>query len=304
MAAIDVGRAIGAGFLLMRRKPEALVVWGAISAALFLIGLWLAAPVYAEAIARAARAVKAGAQAAGGPGQRVDDPTGLLRAIAGLFVGAVLQCAVFRAVLHPQDDRWAYMRVGEPELIYVGLLLGFGVTAFIAVLVIALLGGLLGAFLAVAKQTAAAVLAVVGVAIAAFGAMVYGWLRVMLIGPQLVDTGRLDLAGGLALTRGRAGSLFLTVLSSALIIVLVEGSYLAVFIAAVASVVLQGHRTAANAFADVLRQPPQAWLSRLMPLLVGFAVAAVPIRGAVLMMAAAPMARVYRDLQPDPADAF
>jgi hypothetical protein len=306
MAEISIGEAVGEGFALIRRRFGAVMTWGVVQVGVGALLLVLVAPYYLPFMAETLRNARTGA-AAPADVQRMIQGESLSQLInlVSLFVNAVISCAVFRAVLHPEQGRFAYLRVGGPELsLFVLIIAG----------VLALMFGLVAAAIpigvvavALVKAHAGAVAAVVGLvgAIAAVVGVVYLALRVSLVGPMMVDDGKFHLTEAWTLTRGKVASLLGLAL---LLLVLVMACELVVGL-----VVLGVGFGALGSVAGGLRnlpslfqQPPAAVLGKLAPILVGLAAIWVPLAGCLLAILGAPWARAYRDLRParDIAETF
>jgi len=303
MAQISVGAAIGAGFGLIGRRPLSVLVWGLVPTLLQLVALAMLAPMYLGMI---------GAMAAGGtPTQSMMTPQyaqmqGLVQLLnlVQFFVSAVVYCAVFRAVVHPEQSAFAYLRVGLAELFLALLILGAFIVMFIAMLVIMIPVGILFAVVAVASHGAGIGFAIVIpiVILALFVAILVFGLRFSLVGPMLVDDGKFHLFESWTLTRGRLGSLLLLALGLFGLFLAIDIVILILLVAIAAAVV-----TAAGGMARVgtlLQHSPQALLSGAWPFLIVYGIVAIPAAGCALAIAAAPFARVYLDLKSDAAEAF
>jgi hypothetical protein len=305
MGRIDVGKAVGSGFGLIRKKPEAIIVWGALGVGFVVLTALLVWPLYAAQFARLAEIVRSGANAAAATPDLAaiqDNQTiSLLPSVGNMVLGAVLQCAVFRAVLRPEDDRWAYLRLGEAELILLGITFAGVIAWFLALLLGGLVIGVFAGVLAALRQPLAAAVVAIVLGGALLWASIYGFLRLIFYGPMLVDHGRLEIGPGLALTRGRTWPLFLIGLSVFAILIAAELVVMGFAAAAVFAVVLPAAGTAPDA---LLHMPVSTWAPRLTPLLVVAAVVAIPFYGALHAVWSAPLARAYLDLRADPAEAF
>ena len=132
--------------------------------------------------------------------------------LISLLVSAVLYCAVFRAIIHPQEGRFAYLRVGAPELFLVVLAIAAGFVLFFAVIVGALLVGLIAAALTVMHAAVGAVILAALAGVAAAIAIIWLALRFSMVGPMTVSEGKFRLFESWTLTRGHAGVLFVMAL--------------------------------------------------------------------------------------------
>lgn len=300
MAEIAIGAAVGEGFSLIRRRPGAVVTWGLVQVLVTAVMMLLFAPFFLGAFGDALRQ----AQGAGAPQappdlqtvMRMQSVSYLINFIS-LFFNSVIYCAVFRAVLHPDQSRFGYLRVGAPELFlflliiggYIALAVG-GVVAAIPIVIVAMI---------LAGLHAAPAAAIVGIiaGIAAFVVMAYLVLRVSLVGPMMVDDGKFHLAEAWALTRGKVASLLAMGLVVFLVLIAVEMVVALILVAAglgVVSSLAGGLRNLPVFF----QQPPGVFLPKLAPLLAVLAVVGVPLGGGLLAIMGAPWARAYRDLRP------
>ena len=211
---------------------------------------------------------------------------------------------MFRAILHPDQDRFGYLRIGAPEFFIVALMFGasmaFALGILIAIVPLAVVIGILAMIHAVAAAVIVGVLAFVGL----MAAIVYVGVRFSLVGPMIVDDGKFHLFESWTLTRGKAGSLFLIALALFGLLVATEIVLLTVvFLVVVAALAVMGASlAAAPAFLEL---PPDQIIARAAPFLAVYAVAAIPLTGCFLAIVAAPWARAYRDLvAPDASETF
>jgi hypothetical protein len=296
MAEIAVGGAINEGFSLIRRHPGSVLLWGLARMALAVGVIALYAPVYFSIF----QAVRAGA----GPAAFQNNPQILavqslsyLIDVLQLGVSAVVSCAVFRAVLHPEQSQFGFLRVGATEFFVAVLLLGAGFVVGIGLVFVILIAAIVIALLAVMHLVWAAVIVGIVAAIAAIAVLVYLGLRFSMVGPMIVEDGKFHLGESWALTKGHVGSLFMIGLLLVVVALVAEIVFIIVLVAIGA-----GALTAiAGGLSNVpvlFQEPPQVLLSRLGPVLVIAAVIWIPFVGCMGAITAAPWARAYRDLQP------
>lgn len=184
------------GFRLMRREPKAFIAWTA---------LWLATfSVAAFVVAVSRPGVVARAQAPSGLAEIISrfGPFGLLLMIMFIVVWLVTALAAFRAVLHPDQRRWFFMRLGADELrlgvlTLVAFLAALGVGAAPAYLVFALASPILSAVPAATRLVAE-----VGVFITVWLDVWLG-VRLSLIAVETYSEGRFHLIAYWPVTRGR-----------------------------------------------------------------------------------------------------
>ena len=302
MAMVSVEAALSSGFSLIRRKPGAVLVWGllqtAVMAAYYDVVFWWFSkmmsrfPVAGTGSVAGAAPVGPEAMATILQGQAVV----YLALFALLIVYSIVICAALRAMLAPEEDRFAYLRLGMTEAIFIFAWLVFLVLVIIAEFVALIPLMLIVATLVATKAAAAAVVVGVIGGIAFFVGVVYLHLRLGLAWPMIVDTGKFRLFESWTLTRGHAGSMFLIALvlfSGLLILEVVLGLVGLVFSAG-----LMGGWGSPASPLDM-----QHAFARLEPLLLVAAVVSVPVLGAILAIFMAPWAYIYRRLGGEAIDA-
>ncbi len=299
MAAIDVGAALGSGFGLIRRRPGLVLMWGLAQVVMFLPILAILGTFYLSLF---------GQIAANGP-QSLASPEALqafnaqmlgiqgpmfLMDLVVIFTSMILYCAVFRALIAPEERRFAYLRVGAAELFLFVLYFGFIIGLVAAILLGAVAVGVVVAILFVVHAQVAGVLLCVLAALIALVAMVWVLLRFSMVGPMMVADREFRFLESWQLTRGHAGDLFLIALGIIVILIVGEMILVGVFLTVGVGVVLTAAGGADHVEAFMAR--PGAALAPLAPVLVGGAILAIPLAGCVRTIAAAPWARAYLDL--------
>jgi len=309
MSTISIGESIGEGFRLIGKRPVAVLVWGLARTALAAGMFSLLAPFYLSFFKQISE--RAAAQAAGAAPQPPDlgpilamQGASSLISLVSAFVGAILFCAITRAVLFPEKRAYAYMRVGAPELFLFLLIFGASIAAGIA-MVIAMVPIVLIAGIALAAHAA-----VVGIAAGVFGGMaVFAlalWVacRFSLIGPMMVQDGKFHFADAWALTKGYAGTLFLIGLLLFVVVMIIESVIGVVALALGLGFLGQAAGGLGN-LQTFFNRPPAELLASLEPALIVIAVLSIPLNGAFQAIMVAPWARAYRDLaQPDVSATF
>jgi hypothetical protein len=306
MAEISVGEAIGEGFSLIRRKPFVVLTWGSLQIGLIVLAFALLGPLYMATFSEAFRQARSG-------GTAPPDLQGMMQAqslsylvnFGSLVISAVTSCAVFRAVLHPEQGRFAYLRLGPAEL-YLGFLYIGGSIALAIGLVVAMIPVAIVVFVLIGAHAGAAA-AIFGVVagIAAIVALVYLALRVSLVGPMMVDDGQFRLTEAWALTRGKVPGLLAIVLLLALIFIAAE-LILGLLLVALGLGVLSAIAGGVQNLPALFQQPPQVIFGKLAPLIAILALIWIPLSGCAAAVIGAPWARAYRDLRPprDIAETF
>jgi len=309
MSTISIGESIGEGFRLIGKRPVSVLVWGLARTALVTGMFALLAPSYLSFFKQISE--RAAAQAAGAAPQPPDigaivamESAGSLVSILGSFVGAIVFCAIARAVLFPEKRAFAYMRVGAPELFLFLLMFGasiaLGIGMVIAMLPIILIAGIAFAAHAAVLGIAAAVLG----GLAVFALAIWVACRFSLIGPMMVQDGKFHFADAWALTRGYALTLFLILLLLIVVIMIVESVIGVVALALGIGFLGQAAGGLSN-LQTFFSRPPAQLLASLEPALIVIGVLSIPVNGALYAIMAAPWARAYRDLaQPDVSATF
>lgn len=191
------------GFKITLERWRAVLVWAAVFAVVSLAGsaltIALAGPALQNFIALSE--------------QTNPDPQQMIATMAALAPLAivmlpltlvyygVLYAALNRIVLRPSESRTAYLAVGADEVRQIGLmvllwLLLFGV--YVAGLIGVVLLAVIGALINEAFGVALAVLS----AVSLFLGLIYLMVRLSLASAQTFDTGRVNLFGSWALTKG------------------------------------------------------------------------------------------------------
>jgi hypothetical protein len=296
MAEIAVGGAINEGFSLIRRHPGSVLLWGLARMALAAGVVALYAPVYFSII-QAARSGAGAAAFQSNPQFLAMQSLSYLVNVLQILVSAVVSCAVFRAVLHPERSQFAYLRLGATEFFVAVLLLGAGFVVGIGLIFVILIAAIVIALLAVMHLVWAAVIVGIAAAIAAFAVLIYFGLRFSMVGPMIVEDGKFHLGESWALTKGHVGSLFMIGLLL-VVVALVAEIILIIVLVAVGAGALTAIAGGLNNIPVLFQEPPQVLFARLGPILVIAAIIWVPFVGALAAIMAAPWARAYRDLQP------
>ena len=301
MAQIDVGRAATAGFGVIARNPLAVVVWGGVFFALTVLPLVLIfgalGPAFADVIQNA-------------PAEGEPDMSGIMRLqgqmmaantlaqLGQLAAQVLLMCAIFRAVLTPEDNRFFYLRLGMRELMAGLMMLFIAVLLVIGVFAAVLVGAIVVGATAVASPEAAIVVGVVGVLALIVGA-VWLALRFSLAAVMAFAEKGFPLVEAWKITQGKVGSLFLVGLLTVFIVLALEVVVFGVVIgAAVAALAGTGASFDEAAMQAFFSQPLSAWSLQLLPwVLVGGLVFSVLV-ALFTALAMAPWAAAYRDLAP------
>ena len=302
MAEISIDGAVGAGFSLIRRKPLTVLVWGLVQAlgmvpffgayAVFLLAF---IPFAARHMVTATTPTPADMGALIGQ-MLMGEGFLFLGIILMLCVRTVVMTATWRAVLHPDRGAWAYLRIGRAEGFILLLVLGLAFAGNLIVIPLFPVLMIAGALAAVHQWIAAVVVGAVGI-VAMIVALIYLELRFSVLGPMIVNDDRFHFVEAWNLTRGKVGGLFVVGLC---LLAILMGAELLIILLGVA-LGAAGLGLAAGGFDQLqtfFQTPPATIAAKLAPLLVIYAVAAIPIAGAATAVFGAPWARAFRDLSP------
>jgi hypothetical protein len=117
-----------------------------------------------------------------------------------LVFWSVLTCAVYRAILRPEQGGFGRIRFGADELRMMGLTVVLWLLMFLTVFLSALFAGI-GGMLAAATGPLAGLLGNL-VSLAALGLTVWIWVRLSLAGPMTFLTGEIHVFRSWSLTHG------------------------------------------------------------------------------------------------------
>jgi hypothetical protein len=198
MEQFSISDAAFAGFRFVRENPKTVAIWAGLSLAVSAVGglamVSLAGPAMTQFMALSQGGSKDPAAALALMGQLAPF-YGVMMLFSFVFY-AVLYAMMSRAVLRPQDEGFAYLRLGRDEvrqfLLFLLAVL-IGTAAYVAfILVVVIVGVAAGMMLG----------------LTALSGWIYVWVRLSLASPLTFDRGRVDLFGSWKLTRGRFWPLF------------------------------------------------------------------------------------------------
>jgi hypothetical protein len=310
MAAISIGSAVGAGFQLIGRKPLTVLTWGLVRIA-FAAGFFaLFAPnvfmMMSDAMQNAAAMQAGGAAGPQSPmfasmmsHMMMMQGFSYLAQLVGLFISAILSCAIARAIVHPERGAAAYLRLGAPEF-FLAVLTFAGVFALFLCLLVFAIPLAIGAGILGANHQWVALALVIGLAILVIlVALIYVLLRFAFVGPMMVDDGQFHLFDAWSLTKGHVGALFVIGLCLLLMIFVGEAIVGALFVGiGGAAIGVSAGGFTPEAMQAFFGQPPMQILAHIAPWLIVLAVLAIPIEGCAMAILIAPWARAYRDVVP------
>lgn len=200
--------AVFEGFRVVRRHPMALVFWALAYGLVLAVIMGLFAGPIAEFMATTERLQGADPD----PAEVQALGMAYLQFMAlvvpiGLLFGAVLNAAVARAVLRPDQKAFGYMRLGADEVrvlaVTVALAVMFGVGGFVAVGVVGVAAGLAGA-----ANVGLGILVGLILGLGAAAGLAFIAVRLSLAVPITLAEKRIAILDSFALTRGHFWALF------------------------------------------------------------------------------------------------
>jgi len=312
MTDFSAGEAGTAGLRLIVKQPLAVLAWSLIYLVLYGVPMGFYFWFFFNSIGPLTQQM-AQAAAAGAPGFAPNNPEFMrsmaviemmypLMLICMVASRGLVQSAICRAVLEPENRAWFYIRFGKRELwvaltgfVFVMLI---GVAEFAGFAVIAIPAVIIGAIgHAVIGVGGWVIAAILGVA-ALIAFLAWLALRFSLCIPMSFADSEFRLGESWTLTKGRVGRLLLTGLIAALVAWLFETVVMCFAMAVVLAVVFGGHWTASNFPADGAN--PAAVFSAMAPIMVGAMVFMSLLIGPISAIILAPFAAVLKAIRPIP----
>lgn len=217
MAGFAAADAAFTGFRIVWERPWAVAVWAAVQ---FVASLAINLFIALSAGQAFGQMRQMGLQPPSDPNQvmtlfREVAPTYVAVLIAVLVLASVFFAAMNRAVMRPNESRFAYLRLASDELRQLGLFVVLVLLAFafyLAVLIVAsIVVGLLAAFAGASDTGAVGILLAILLPVLACVFIFFG-VRLSLASPLTFATGRINVFGSWAMTRRRFWPLFGTYL--------------------------------------------------------------------------------------------
>ena len=188
---VTIGSIWSGTFRFVRGNVGPALVWGGVIVLVTLISTLVMGPFYQARLAD----LQSGAP-----------PTPhfaavFLPAIVGVAVFTILWAAVFRAVLFPEERRFAYMRAGMDELRLLGTLLVLFVGGYLVVLIVGAI------FIGIGYAIGGGIVAVI-LSLILFCAIIWAAVRISPAGPMTILQRKVVIGPAWRLTRGAFWRLF------------------------------------------------------------------------------------------------
>ncbi len=233
MAQLDISQAAFSGFGVIRRGWFAPVIWGVVLTVLAFLPVLLMLPTLIELFGAVAGSMGQGAEPDEAQIMNLSRQMNIVQPlswITQLLSQGLITGAIFRAVLHPDQKSWFYMRVGMGEVMLVAVSLVFSIIFFVAILIAALLVAIVGFSVGVASPEAGITAAVL-VGLVALGVLIWGGLRFSLGFAMSHERKQFLLFESWKMTAGNAGGLFGTAVISIVIGLLISMAVSLAFLA-------------------------------------------------------------------------
>jgi hypothetical protein len=315
MGNFSIGEAYGAGFSLVARKPLHVLTWGIVYSVLrmlpFVLMMFMVGPDiikgYADFFANAAAGgdPQAGMQEFSRTVSRMQSfqALGWLTSILAM---AILNAAVFRAVIRPQDGGFLGLKLGMDEvwqgLVYLCAAFLLAIFAVLIVLAACALGAIVFFMGRAVGSGVGDWISGIGVAaavIGGIGAILWICIRFSLAGPATFAQRNFQLFESWTLTKGHSWSLLGLMLLLMLTILgfeIVFGGILITIFFSLGSASAFSPESIEAFFA----QPTDVWMMQAMPWLVGLTLVSALLSGAVYTILLAPFASAYRQIVGEP----
>lgn len=282
------------GFRVVRRHPMTVVWWALAYVAFFAIFFALAVGPLTSVMA-SVEALERSGEPSMAEAQALGMAYLALFAVAmplGLLFGAILNTAVARSVLQPEQSRFGYMRLGMDEIRVLGVTVVISIAMVIASMVTFGLIGVAAGLISVAGVPALWVLVVLLV-LAGSAAMIWLLVRLSLVVPMTLDRRKFALTEAFALTKGRVFPILGMAIIAFIMAILV--SLLGLIIGLPIQLAVGGGIEVLSAYDG---QTLFQILSQAAPVLIGWSVLNAVFSALQLAVVYAPFSEAYRQLRP------
>jgi hypothetical protein len=310
VAHLDVSQSAFSGFGVISRNWIAPAIWGLVQTVLAVLPMLLVLPTLMEFFGAISGAISRGVEPDEAEMMRLSTQMNMIQPltwITQLLAQGLVTGAIIRAVLHPEDRRWFYMRLGMGELMLVAVSLVFTIIFVVAFIVAAIVVAIFGFAIGAANE-GAGIAAAVLVGMIAFGVIIWGCLRFSLGFAMSHEKKQFLLFESWRMTEGHAGGLFGMGLLSVVIGWLISVVVIGVLFGIGAFLLLGNGGFEALQALDDTQDFSAFFTPERTQALIGFGVlyliVASAINGYVGTIFTAPWAEAYRQLGAENAEVF
>lgn len=226
-------------------------------------------------------------------------PAYLILLVVSLLYYGVLYAAANRAVFSPQDSRFGYLRFGGAEIQQVLLMLVVGLLIFGVYIAAAIVGGIVMAILSMGGGAAGAAIGVFLMIAIIFSTLAFFSVKLSLSSAQTFRTGKFNIFGSWALTKGRFWPILGVYLIAGILMLIVYALILGVF----AGIVFASGGM--PALMGVFAPDTTSFAGFLQPATVAYYVLVAGVGAMTLPVWLTPGAWIYNQIaQPSAADVF
>ena len=212
---VTVGSILSGTFGFVRDNIRAVLVWSGLLTLFSLVSMIGMRPFYEAQLAQAQAQVQPAVPSLPHPG------IFMLVMLAFILVFLVQFAAVFRAVLFPQESRFAFLRLGMDELRLLGamavLVVGGSIAGIVCTVILTFLVGIL----TVAAGPAASAIGAFILFLVLFCGTIFLWVRLSLVGPMTMIQRQVVIGPAWRASRGHFWRLFGAYVIIALLVILV-----------------------------------------------------------------------------------
>lgn len=308
MTQISIGDAFGAGLRVIQRKPFAPLVWGLVYFVCAylpaMLTMALVLPGFSQSLTPGATPDPSRMMAMMAPMQMMN----LVQFGFSIIGLALINAAICRAVLEPENDRAFYLRLGAQELwqglVLLVLYILLGVAMVVLMIPMIIIMVVMGVSAMGHGSNALAMIPVVLLfTLIALGVLLYLWLRLSMALPMSFVHRQFRLFESWSFTKGNVLRLFgLGVLLTLVVLIAEMVVFTLLAVLGFGAFAAAGGLSKIQSFAS---QPPSAWLPTLAIWAIPVTVIFSAVVGYLMTFGLAPWADCYRQLAgPSYADVF
>lgn len=303
MARLDIGKSAFSGFKVIGRAPLAPVVWGIVTTVLAVLPLLLVLPAFIDFFQLVVGDLARGIEPDEAEVMRLSTQLNIVQPlswITQLLATGLVTGAIIRAVLHPEQKSWFYMRLGMAEVMLVAVSLVYTIILVVAFVVAALLVVAVAFAVGAGEGEAAGVAVGVLLGLVVMGVVIWGGLRFSLGFAMSHDRKQFLLFESWKMTKGHAGGLFGMALLSVIVSWLISAVIVGLLMTVGAILVLGNGGFEALSRLDETKDFAAFFTPERTQALIGFGsvylLIATLLQGYLMVVITAPWAEAYRQL--------